>query len=98
MDGTKGKTIVWQSEPILKNLHGRYFLSRENQRGMVAGHLGGVGGITIVLAFHRDSGLKYSPIDELVGFRIFDTRQARNRAQAATQECPAESYTIAGAA
>lgn len=93
------KRILWRSEPSTKSLDGKYLLTRENQRAFVCGHLAGVGGVTYVLAFETDkSGLKYIAPDDLVGYRIYDTKSDRNRAQAIESRTYPAQFAQAAAA
>jgi hypothetical protein len=99
-DATKGRVVVWRSEPVLCNILNKFVISNDGELGQVIAYKRGVGGCTLVVVFEHQVVLRYVAIDELVGWRVFDTKQERNRAQAKLlaenlRRCPAEFVGVA---
>jgi hypothetical protein len=97
-DATKGKVVVWRSEPVAKNLLNHFVLDTSGNAGRV---LAMKGKEHFVIALDGLETLRYLRVDELVGWRVFDSKEARNRAQAKMitaenlRRCPAELVGVA---
>jgi hypothetical protein len=99
-DATKGKKIVGRSEPVLRNILNRHVISADGELGQAIAYKRGVGVCTLVVAFEHQVVLRYVGVDELAGWRVFDTKQERNRVQAKLlaenlRRCPAELVGVA---
>jgi hypothetical protein len=98
VDATKGKRILWQSEPVTKNLLNHFLIDTYGNKGRV---LAMKGAETFVVALDGFETLRYLRVEGMIGFRICKTRTGRDAAWEKSygfRTCPAPARELEMAA
>ena len=75
-DATQGKQVVWQSNFQTKHLYGHHFISKQGNTGRILRKLKVFGEPYVSLQFDSEEIIRWRPVEMLLGFSIFPTREA----------------------